>query len=306
VKKIQLLILALGLFTLACIAPQKHHYISFKTADEFQAFLQRKTASYPLLSAHRGGPMSGFPENAIETFDNATTYQPVIIEFDVALSKDSVPVIMHDDQLDRTTNGTGFIGNYDYQQLKALFLKDNEGALTKFKIPTLDEVLLWGKGKVLFTIDIKRGVPYQKVVEAVRKSKSETNAIIITYNANQAAAVHQLAPDLMISATVKSPEDLKRLNEMDVPNDKIIAFVGVSEPDKSLCQYLHDKGISTILGTMGNLDRSARANSGKQLYKNLVANGADVLSTDELALAGTQLDAYRAEKQLNFKYLKLQ
>lgn len=304
-KKIQLLFLAIAFSGLACIAPKKHYYISFETASEFQAFLNRKTTPYPLLSAHRGGPMPGFPENAIETFENATTYQPLIIEFDVALSKDSVLVIMHDDKLDRTTNGAGPIGEQPYAALQALNLKDNDGKLTPFKIPTLEEVLSWGKNKVLFTIDIKRGVPYEKIIAAVRKTKAETNAIIITYNANQAAKVHELAPDLMISASVRTVADLERLNSMGVPNNKIVAFVGTTAADPSLYQYLHKNGISTILGTMGNLDRSARANNNKLIYSDLVANGADILSTDDVVLAGTQLDAFRAEKQLKFKYLKL-
>lgn len=305
-KKLQLLFIAIALSSLACIAPKQNHYISFKTAKDFQAFLNRRTAPFPLLSAHRGGPMPGFPENAIETFENATTYQPVIIEFDVALSKDSALVIMHDDKLDRTTTGTGLVGSKTYAELQKLSLKDDDGKVTNFKIPTLEEVLRWGKSKVLFTIDIKRGVPYQKIIAAVRKTKSETNSILITYNANQAAKVHELAPDLMISATVKSPEDLDRLNKMGVPNNKIIAFVGVSEPTKSLYEYLHNKGISTILGTMGNLDRSAKANLNKKIFSDLIANGADVLSTDEVALAGEQLDAYRKANKLKFKNLKLQ
>lgn len=304
-KKIPLLLLAVALLSFACIAPKPHHYISFKTAKEFHDFINRKTKPYPLLSAHRGGPMPGFPENAIETFENATTYQPVIIEFDVALSKDSALVIMHDDRLDRTSNGKGLIGEQTYAELKKLNLKDDEGTLTNFKIPTLEEVLRWGKNKVLFTIDIKRGVPYKKIIAAVRKTKSETNSIIITYNANQAAEVHQLAPDLMISATVKSPADLERLNKMGVPNDKIIAFVGVSEPDQSLYQYLHAKGINTILGTMGNLDKSAKANKERKVFHQLVANGADVLSTDEIVLAGEQLDAYRKEKSLKLPNIKI-
>ncbi len=303
-KKIQLLFLAIALSGLACIAPAKHYYISFKTAKEFQDFLNKKTGKYPLLSAHRGGPMPGFPENAIETFENATTYQPVIIEFDVALSKDSTLVIMHDDKLDRTSTGAGLVSSYTYNELQKFTLKDDDGKVTDFKIPTLEEVLKWGKNKVLFTIDIKRGVPYEKIIAAVRKTKSENNSIIITYNANQAAKVHELAPDLMISATVKSPEDLERLNQMGVPNDKIVAFVGVAEPDQSLYKYLNNKKISAILGTMGNLDRSAKANKNKQVYRNLVANGADVLSTDEVVLAGEQLDAYRNDKQLRFKNLK--
>jgi glycerophosphoryl diester phosphodiesterase len=302
-KRFNLLVVAACFLSFTAGAQQKH-LLSFNDTKALQDFLDAKKGTYPLISVHRGGPMKGFPENAIETFDNATSYQPVIVEFDVALSKDSALVIMHDDKLDRTTTGTGPIGNYTYQELQGFRLKDDEGNLTDFKIPTLNEVLTWGKGKVLFTIDIKKGVPFQKIIDEVRKTKSESNSIIITYNANQAAEVHQLAPDLMISASVRGKEDLARLNKMGVPNNRIVAFVGVSAPDKAVYKYLHSKGISCILGTMGNLDKSAAANPAKQVYYNLVAEGADILSSDEVLLSGRELDQYRADKKISTKYLK--
>lgn len=302
-KKINLLLSAVFLLFLSCIAPVKHYYISFKSGNELNDFLNRKTANFPLISAHRGGAMPGFPENAIETFENATTHQPVIIEFDVALSKDSVLVIMHDDKLDRTTTGTGSVWSYTYAELQKLNLKDNDGKVTAFKIPTLEQVLTWGKNKVLFTIDIKRGVPYSKIVAAVRKTKSENNAIVITYNANQAAEVHQLAPDLMISASARSIADVERLNQMGVPNERIVAFVGTAAPDQAVYEYLHSKGITCILGTMGNLDRSALANPAQNVYEKLLTNGADIISTDQLVLAGKQFDNYRSNKKLKFANL---
>jgi len=304
-KNFNLLIAAVFVLCVSFTAPPKHHYISFRNADELRSFLNRKTPSFPLISAHRGGPMAGFPENAIETFENATTHQPVIIEFDVALSKDSALVIMHDDKLDRTSTGTGAIATYTRAELQKFNLKDDDGKVTSFKIPTMDEVLKWGKNKVIFTIDIKRGVPYAKIVEAVRRNKAENNSIVITYNANQAAEVHKLAPDLMISASARKIEDIERLNQMGVPNNRIVAFVGTSAPDKAFFDYLHSKGITSILGTMGNLDRSAIANPSQKVYEQLLVNGADILSTDELVLAGKQFDSYRNDKKLKFANLSV-
>lgn len=304
-NRITLFILSVALAAIACVSPSQHHYISFNSVDEFQAFLNRKTGDFPLISAHRGGPMPGFPENAIETFENATTHQPVIIEFDVALSKDSVLVIMHDNKLDRTSTGTGEIGSYTYAELLKFNLKDNDGKVTTFKIPTLEQVLAWGKGKVIFTIDIKRGVPYAKIVAAVRQTKSESNAIVITYNANQAAEVHQLAPDLMVSASARNVADIERLNQMGVPNERIVAFVGTAAPEQVVYDYLHSKGITCILGTMGNLDRSAVANPTQNVYEKLLTNGADIISTDQLVLAGKQFDDYRNNKKLKFANLSV-
>lgn len=247
--------------------------------------------------------MPGYPENCIETFENATTYNPVVIEFDIAYSKDSVMVIMHDDQLDRTSTGKGPIGNYTYEELMAFNLKDNEGKETNFKIPTLDSVLSWSKGKVLLTIDLKKGVSYARVIEKVRQYKVESNSIIITYNADQAKEVHQLAPDLMISASVQKKAELIRLNSLGIPNNRIVAFVGVTAPDKALYQYLHSKGITTILGTMGNIDKSAIAAPAKMVYYHLVNNGADILSGDNLPQASEELDKFRYNKKLSSTHI---
>ena len=303
-KQFNLLLIAACLFSFSAGAQHKQ-YLTFKNTKDLQTFLNTKKTTFPLISVHRGGPMKGFPENCLETFENATAYQPVIIEFDVALSKDSALVIMHDDKLDRTTTGTGLIGNYTYAELQQINLKDNEGTETSFKIPTLDQVLSWGKNKVLFTIDLKEGVPYSRIIDAIRKTHSESNSIVITYKANQAAELHKLAPDLMISATVKGKEDLERLNRMGVPNNRIVAFVGVSEPDKAVYEYLHSKGISCILGTMGNLDKRAAVNPNRKVYYTLVANGANILSSDSLQQAGNELDLYRADKKLSSRNVKI-
>ncbi|RBQ08760.1 glycerophosphodiester phosphodiesterase family protein [Pedobacter miscanthi] len=279
---------------------KSHQYIKFNNVAELYQFLKWSPENrFPLISAHRGGPMPGFPENCIETFDNATTYNPVVIEFDIAYSKDSVMVIMHDDQLDRTTTGKGPIGNYTYEELKAFNLKDNDGNETRFKIPTLDSVLSWSKGKVLLTIDLKKGVSCAKVIEKVKQYKVESNSIIITYKADQAKEVHQLAPDLMISASVQKKAELKRLNSLGIPDNRLVAFVGVAAPEKEFYQYLHSKGITTILGTMGNIDKSAVATPAKMVYYHLVNNGADILSGDNLQQASEELDKFRYNKKIS-------
>ncbi|WP_316798017.1 glycerophosphodiester phosphodiesterase family protein [Pedobacter frigidisoli] len=297
----QLLFLAFVVVFASCKQEEKvHHYIHFNNTSELYQFLKWTPENrFPLISAHRGGPMPGFPENCIETFENATTYNPVIIEFDIAYSKDSVMVIMHDDQLERTSTGKGNIGSYTYEELKAFNLKDNEGKETSFKIPTLDSVLSWSKGKVLLTIDLKKGVSYAKVIEKVRQYKVESNSIIITYSADQAKEVHQLAPDLMISASVQKKAELKRLNGLGIPDSRIVAFVGVSAPEKELYQFLHSKGITTILGTMGNIDNSALSSPAKNVYYHLVNNGADILSGDNLPQASEELNKFRYNKKLS-------
>ncbi len=276
-KTIQLFLA--GIFIHFSLIAQTATGLQFSNVDELRSFLSYSRQKSPLVSAHRGGPSSGYPENAIETFEKTARGQRVIIETDIAISKDSVLVMMHDNRLDRTTNGTGLVSDFTLEELKKLYLKDNEGNLTTYRIPTLEEVLQWGKGKVIFTLDPKRGVPYKRIINTVNKHNAGAYAVIITYNANQAAEVHQLDSNLVLSVSIRNEEDLNRLKSYGIPEKNMVAFVGTSAPDTSLYSLLHSKGISCILGTMGNIDRQAAAR-GERVYRDLVIQGASILSTD--------------------------
>lgn len=275
---------------------------NFNSIDDLYKFLTYSDARVPLVSAHRGGPMPGYPENAIETFANVAHKMPAIIECDIAMSKDSTLVLMHDEYLDRTSNGKGRVNSYTTEDLKELRLKDNDGKITNFQIPTLEEALVWGVGKVIFTLDVKKNVPYRLVIDAVRKAGAEAYVIIITYSANQAAVVHNLAPDLMISASIKNTDDLIRLNDHDVPDTRLVAFVGTRQADKKLSNLLHEHGIMCILGTIGNLDKQAERN-GEQVYANYIENGADILSTDRPFEAAKSLSFYSKKRNLQSPYI---
>lgn len=300
-RQMKKLLFIVFLLSAGTLQAQEYH-LKFKSVTELQQFMRWTPSRYPLVSCHRGGTAPGFPENAIETFANAIKYMPAVIECDAALSKDSVLVMMHDDNLQRTSTGAGPVGAQTLADLKKLRLKDDNGKITPYKIPTLEEVLRWGKDKVLFTLDIKKGVPYRKMIEAVRKTWTENCSILITYSATQAKEVHDLAPDLMISASVKSLADLNRLNSMGIPDNRIVAFVGVSAPSQELTAMLHSRGIWCITGTMGNLDKRAEAR-GEQIYTGLIKQGADILSADRWKEAGQGLASYIKDEGLSSKHI---
>ena len=172
----------------------------------------------PLVSAHRGGPYADFPENALETFQNIVEQIPsVIIECDVSMTKDSVLLLMHDKTLDRTTTSTGNVSDYNFEELKNLFLLDNQGDTTVFKIPTLDATLSWGKGKAMLTLDVKRGVPFERVISAIESYNATSYAAVITYRVEDAELVNKLNPDIVISVSAGSDEALERINISRIP-----------------------------------------------------------------------------------------
>ncbi|MBC3785835.1 glycerophosphodiester phosphodiesterase family protein [Spirosoma utsteinense] len=272
----QFIVLGLSAGLITC-SPKTYTRVQTGKAYEFFSYQPNQKAR---ISAHRGGgDLKGYPENCIESFDYLAKKIPVIIECDIDLTKDSVMVMMHDATLDRTTTGTGKLIDKTYAELAQYRLEDNMGTVTPYKIPTLEDVLRWGKRKVTFTLDVKRNVSFANVVNMIHKTGASDYVAVITYNAQDAARVHALDPNLMISVTIRNRAEYDRLHELGVPDNRMVAFVGVKEPDADLYTFLHEKRIACILGTLGNLDKQAAA-KGDQLYKKFAQNGADIMSTD--------------------------
>ncbi|GAB3507041.1 glycerophosphodiester phosphodiesterase family protein [Emticicia fontis] len=253
-------------------------------------FLKYKPGFKAMISSHRGGgDIPGYPENCIQSFEFLASKIPTIIECDIEITKDSVLMMMHDNSLDRTTTGKGKIIDQKWDEFKDVKLKDNAGTVTNFKVPTLEEVIKWGKNKVIYTLDVKRNTPYEKVVAMVQKLHAENYCVIITYDVNQAKKVYELDPNLMISVTIRDLKEYERHQQAGIPDKNMVAFIGTREPNKEFNEFLHKKGICTILGTLGNLDKMAIA-KGDHIYKGFVNNGADILSTDRM------IEAYEAIK----------
>ncbi|NOZ04568.1 MAG: glycerophosphodiester phosphodiesterase family protein [FCB group bacterium] len=105
-----------------------------------------------LVVAHRGYWRTA-PENSLQAIKNSIDIGVDIVEIDVRRTKDKRFILMHDETVDRTTNGSGKVEDYTLDSLKQLYLKDAAGSLTKQKIPTLKEVMLLAKGRILVNLD---------------------------------------------------------------------------------------------------------------------------------------------------------
>ncbi|HEX3177272.1 MAG TPA: glycerophosphodiester phosphodiesterase family protein [Methylomirabilota bacterium] len=94
----------------------------------------------PLVAAHRGGA-GLWPENSLTAFRGAVALGVDALEFDVHLTADGVPVVIHDVTLDRTTTARGLVRATTLEALRAARLLDRSGAPTEDRVPTLAEVL---------------------------------------------------------------------------------------------------------------------------------------------------------------------
>ncbi len=266
----------------------ERHYRSFDDADALAAYLRAGSEAGILISAHRGGPMPGYPENALATFERALRFAPALIEADVRLTCDSVLVLMHDETLGRTTTGRGPVAEKTLAELRRLRLVGPRGAATPFRIPTLAEALAWAEGRAVLTLDVKPGVPPERTVAALRRHDAAGRAVVITYTLEDAERYHVLAPNLVLSVSVPTPEAARALFAGPLPTGRLIAFIGVAEHvrdvDPGLVQMLHARGIRVMLGTFGALDERA-LHRGPQVYEPLLRRGVDVLATDAVPVA---------------------
>ena len=116
-----------------------------------------KAKNYVKVVAHRGDWRYA-PENSLLGLQHCIEMGVDMIEVDLALTKDSVLVLMHDESLYRTTNGKGLIREWTLDSLQKLNLRLHDGTLTTEKIPTLEDFLKQSKGKMEVFID--KGYPF--------------------------------------------------------------------------------------------------------------------------------------------------
>lgn len=260
-----------------------------------------EAAGQTLISAHRGGPTPGLPENAIPTMDALLAAHPAIMEVDVGQSADGRLFLLHDDRLDRTTTGTGEAAAQDWAALSQLKLKDNWGWVTPYTIPTLAEALAWAKGRTVLQIDFKRSAKVDKVVSEIRAAGMAGSVILIAYSVEQAAALHRAAPEMLLSVSVDAAGDVAALKAAGIPEDRMVAFTGTRLPRPELYRELDGQNIEVIFGTLGRPPRSIDAVIDRygmdERYAELGKEGVDILATDRPREAAAALaDAGRLPK----------
>ena len=154
--------------------------------------------------AHRG--YSGkFDENTMIAFRKAIEYKADGIETDVQLSKDNVPVIIHDETLDRTTEGKGYVKDYTLAELKRFRTKNGGG------IPTLTELLelVADSNLEVLNLELKNSIfPYEgleeKVLAMIYKYNFKEKIIISSFNHLSLVKVRKLDKEIRLGALTDS------------------------------------------------------------------------------------------------------
>jgi glycerophosphoryl diester phosphodiesterase len=174
--------------------------------------LGRLYARTPLILGHRGASGEA-PENTLSAFEAALRLGADGVELDVTLSRDGVPVVIHDDTLDRTTTGAGRMSDQSLAELKRL----TAGYAARFgnrfageRIPTLAEVFAALEARAIINVELKRdrtpeGALGREVVRLIYDHQREARVIISSFQLRALQRVRQIAPALPLGALYMRP-----------------------------------------------------------------------------------------------------
>ena len=157
----------------------------------------------PLVWAHRGA--SGYaPENTMAAFQKAIEMEADGIELDIHLSRDGQLVVIHDEWLERTSDGTGWVKDYTLEELRSFNYNKTHPEYEKAKIPTMEEVFeRVAPTKLSINIELKTGIVFypeieKKILALTKKWKMEDRVIYSSFNHYSILHLKELNPDAKV------------------------------------------------------------------------------------------------------------
>nr|WP_301172364.1 glycerophosphodiester phosphodiesterase [Brevibacillus nitrificans] len=208
--------------------------------------------------AHRGA--SGYaPENTMAAFRKAVKMKADYIEIDVQVTKDGHLVVIHDNTVDRTTDGTGKVGSFTLDEIRNLDAGSFFGPeFVGEPIPTFEEVLDEFRGKTGILIELKSPELYPGVEKQVADALSDRNLdkpknekiIVQSFNFDSMKTFHELLPKVPVGVLTSNKDDLT-----DEKLEEFASYADYVNPTQKLVteelvNRIHDLGMQISVWTV--------------------------------------------------------
>lgn len=290
------LALLLPVLLAACsVAPvQQHRPVARPPAEPAKLFQCLRANRLALVVARHGSARPGDPENAISSLYKAMKTGPLVIGVDVARSADGVLMLMKDEQLDRTTTGTGRLAAHRYQDLRRLHLKAADGDTLEERIPTLDEALTWARrNSAILWLDARPDVPVAELIDHVRRNRMETQVILVARGLSAGRAALRAAPGAMVEASGRSAAETAQLLRQASPH--LLVSTGFREPTPSQVAAFDKAGVAASLDISGAPEARLLADGKGAAIGDLAARGVTLFVTTRAAEAWDALEDTRRD-----------
>lgn len=243
-----------------------------------------------MVVAHRGNWREA-PENSIWAIRKAIEAGADMAEIDIALTKDSVLILMHDQTIDRTTTGKGAPSDYTLAEIRQFYLRDGAGSATQMRVPTLEEILKESKGKIFLNLD--KGFNYIGMVFPLLEKYNMLDEVLFkgntdyeTFNNNYGYIKDKIV--YMPIIRLERGDDEKLIKEF-VDNYTPYGFeftIGKTEENLIDFKPLREKGIRVWVNSLweehnaGHHDDMALENP--NIYEWYIEKDVNIIQTDRI------------------------
>ncbi len=167
----------------------------------------------PLITAHRG--FSGrFPENSLRAVKEALRLGVDGIEVDARTTRDGVVILMHDETVERTTNGSGRVGDLTWAEIRRLDAGSWKGEEFRGEpVPRLEEVLAETAGRVVLHVEVKEPGGEEAVLKVIRECGAIEWVLITSFHPEVIKNTYSLEPRVgrsLIVGWLENAEDVKK------------------------------------------------------------------------------------------------
>jgi glycerophosphoryl diester phosphodiesterase len=199
------------------------------------------------IYAHRGASAER-PENTLGAFRRALEIGSHGVELDVHLSRDGVPVVIHDGTLDRTTGGSGEVAAADLATLRTLDAGDGE------RIPTLGEVLALVAGRAHVDIEVKAPAAAEAVLaEAAKHHRLAWAMSSFDHDALRHVRAKDASAELWPLGIGASDDVLAAARELESP----VIAISDAGIDADVNEYVQGEGLACWVWTVNDPERAA-------------------------------------------------
>ena len=241
-----------------------------------------------LVAAHRAAH-GQYPENSIPAIEKAIELGVDIVELDVKITKDGIPVLMHDRTIDRTTNGTGKPSDYSYAELKKFRLV-NDGQITDYYIPTFDEALKLVKNSIMVDIDLKTN-QLDPIISVINDNECKEQVFFFDNDYGALEYIRKVDSDFYLMPRAYSYQMADSAISRFSPQ---VVHIDFSFYNAEVVSLIKSNNARVWINALGEIDTMLGNNRENEALDKVLEFGANIIQTDEPELL---LKALRERKR---------
>ena len=229
-----------------------------------------------MVVAHRAAHKE-YPENSISAIKRAIELGVDIVELDARTTLDGNVVIMHDNTIDRTTNGIGRAEDQTLAELQTYRLKNTDGTTAEETIPTLEEALEVISGNLMIDIHIITA-SVKQIIEVVEKTNTNKQVLYYSSNNDILKEIQLLDESSMLMPITHSYQTTDSAINMFHPK---VIHIYPSFYTPEVTDLIRNNGARVWINSLGEIDEKIRDGKAQEDLPTLLQYKANIIQTDE-------------------------